>query len=70
MDRQLNLSLQREQARLKKYKKNFYVLDCETTQLKKPEPICIAACLYENGKPGLEYKRFFMPEKDIKTEAE
>ena len=53
---------------MKKYKKNFYVLDCETTQLKKPEPICIAACLYKNGKPGPEYKRFFMPEKDIKTE--
>ena len=46
------------------------MIDCETTQIKKPEPICIAACRYENGKSVFEYKRFFLPEKDIKKEAE
>ena len=53
-----NSAVEREaitkEARMKKQKQNFYVIDCETTQIKKPEPICIAVCRYENGKLAIE----------------
>ena len=44
IERGIMLSEKREKARLKKEKMNFYVLDCEMTGKKKPEPVSIAAC--------------------------
>ena len=41
---------QQEEASSKRFKKNFYVLDTETSGLKHNELIHIAVIRYENGK--------------------
>ena len=70
IERGIKLSIDREKARLKKEKMHFYVLDCETTGKQKPEPIVIAACRYEKGKPTVPLKMKVMPEGEITEEAE
>ena len=45
----------------KRYKKNFYVLDCETSGFKHNEPIQIAVLRFENGEEAGRYNRHFLP---------
>ena len=70
LKRQAILSVNREKRDMLKQKNHFYVIDCETTGTKRPEPIYIAGCRYEKGVCAQEYKQFFMPERDITEEAE
>ena len=45
----------------KRYKKNFYVLDCETSGFKHNEPIQVAVLRFENGREAGRYNRHFLP---------
>ena len=60
---------QQEEASGKRYMKNFYVLDTETSGLKHNELIHVAVIRYENGKEAENYQRLYMPEKAITEEA-
>ena len=63
-------AMARQKTIEKRYKKNFYVLDCETSGLKHNEPIQIAVLAFENGKETLKYNKFILPEQKITDEAE
>ena len=46
----------------KRYKKNFYVLDCETSGFNHNEPIQIAVLVFENGRETARYNKYVLPE--------
>ena len=70
LDRQLKQSAIKEKTRMTNEKNHFYVLDFETTDTRKPEPICLAVLRYKMGKRVDMFKTYFMPEKDIDEKAE
>ena len=60
----------RESPRKKKFAQNFYALDTETTSLKCPDLIEVAAILYKNGEAKKVHKEKYMPRRRITKEAE
>ena len=59
----------REAYKVKKFDKNFYVLDTETGGFPKNEPIQIAVLLFLDGEQAGVYYNYFMPESKMTDSA-
>ena len=59
----------REATKVKKYDKNFYVIDTETGGFPKNEPIQIAVLLFLNGEQAGLYNQYFLPQSKMTESA-
>ena len=53
----------REVTKAKKFDKNFYVLDTETSGFENNEPVQIAAVIFLDGEEDIAHNEYFIPKE-------